>query len=142
MQPFQLRPAGSRAVLFAILIVWAATTDASELSSIFNGQDFSGWQVPENNIWWHAEDGLLKVRSGPKKQSSILWTEKAYANFVMQFEFKFGDGVVDSGIFVRDVKEQIQLGISGSLKRDMTGSPYISGKGYPSRRTASRRILG
>ena len=29
------------------------------------------------------------------------------------------------------LKEQIQIGISGSLKRDLTASPYISGKGYP-----------
>ena len=27
--------------------------------------------------------------------------------------------------------DQIQIGISGSLKRDMTASPYIPGKGYP-----------
>ena len=26
---------------------------------------------------------------------------------------------------------QIQIGVSGSLKRDMTGSPYIPKKGYP-----------
>jgi hypothetical protein len=38
---------------------------------------------------------------------------------------------VDSGVFVREESEQIQIGISGSLKRDMTGAPYISGKGYP-----------
>ena len=49
----------------------------------------------------------------------------------MSFEFKFGEGVVDTGIFLRSDREQIQLGISGSKKRDMTGSPYISGKGYP-----------
>ncbi|HIL56212.1 MAG TPA: DUF1080 domain-containing protein, partial [Verrucomicrobia bacterium] len=42
-----------------------------------------------------------------------------------------GKGTVDSGIYVRNSREQIQIGISGSLKRDMTGSPYISGKGYP-----------
>ena len=27
--------------------------------------------------------------------------------------------------------DQIQIGISGSLKRDLTASPYIPGKGYP-----------
>ncbi len=49
----------------------------------------------------------------------------------MTFDFKMGSGTVDSGIYVRNSKEQIQIGISGSLKRDMTASPYIAGKGYP-----------
>ena len=42
-----------------------------------------------------------------------------------------GDGVVDSGIFLRSENDQIQIGISGSLKRDLTASPYIPGMGYP-----------
>lgn len=42
-----------------------------------------------------------------------------------------GDGTVDSGFFLRSEKDQIQIGISGSLKRDLTASPYIPGKGYP-----------
>ena len=46
-------------------------------------------------------------------------------------DFKFGNDTIDSGIFIRDIHEQIQLGVSNSLKVDMTCSPYISGKGYP-----------
>lgn len=102
-----------------------------ELTSIFNGKDLTGWKAPENNIWYKAEDGILKIKSGPERKGSALWSEQEYSNFIMQFEFKMGEGTVDSGIYVRNSKEQIQIGISGSLKRDMTGSPYISGKGYP-----------
>ena len=32
---------------------------------------------------------------------------------------------------MRNSHDQIQIGISGSLKKDMTGLPYIPGKGYP-----------
>ncbi|MEM6916075.1 MAG: family 16 glycoside hydrolase, partial [Verrucomicrobiota bacterium] len=39
-------------------------------------------------------------------------------------------GTIDSGVHLRN-SDQIQIGISGSLKRDMTGSPYIPKKGYP-----------
>jgi hypothetical protein len=42
-----------------------------------------------------------------------------------------GEGTVDSGIFLRNDHDQIQIGISGSLQRDLTASPYIPGKGYP-----------
>lgn len=125
----------STAVMFAVLCSVAAlsveTVQGGELPSIFNGKDLTGWKAPENNIWYTVADGVLKVKSGPERKGSTLWTEKEYKNFIMQFDFKMGEGTVDSGIYVRNSKEQIQIGISGSLKRDMTGSPYISGKGYP-----------
>ena len=101
------------------------------LASIFNGRDLNGWLVPENNIWYKAEDGILKIKSGPDQKGSILWTQSTYDNFILELEFKMGAGTVDSGIFIRSENEQIQIGISGSLKRDMTASPYIAGKGYP-----------
>ena len=104
-----------------------------KLKPIFNGKDLTGWKAPKGNDaagWYKAEDGVLKVQSGPKKKGSILWTRKKYRNFVMEFDFRFGEGVVDSGVHVRN-QDQIQIGISGSLKRDMTCSPYIPGKGYP-----------
>lgn len=104
---------------------------AEPLPKIFTGNDLSGWKVPEENVWWKAADGLLRVQSGPKQQGSTLWTEKEYENFIVELEFKMGAGTVDSGVFIRNGNEQIQIGISGSLKRDMTASPYISGKGYP-----------
>jgi len=105
-----------------------------KLKSIFNGKNLTGWTAPDDNDkagWYRADDGVLKIQSGPKKKGSILWTDKKYRDFVMEFDFRFGEGVVDTGIHIRNNKEQIQIGISGSLKRDMTGSPYIAGKGYP-----------
>lgn len=114
---------------------------AQELPSAFNGNDLSGWKAPENNIWWKADSGILHVNSGPKKTGSTLWTEKEYGNFVMEFEFKFGEGTIDTGIYVRNSREQIQIGISGSLKRDMTGSPYIGGKGYPVEAKGVKELL-
>lgn len=102
-----------------------------ELPSAFNGKDLTGWQVPEDNIWWKVHEGVLTTKSDPKRVGSILWTEREYANFIFECDFRIGEGVVDSGIFLRNSNEQIQIGISGSLKRDMTASPYIAGKGYP-----------
>ncbi len=105
-----------------------------KLESIFNGKDLAGWTAPEGNDkagWYRAEDGVLKIKNGPAKKGSILWTDKKYRNFVMEIDFRFGEGVIDTGVHIRNDKDQIQIGISGSLKRDMTGSPYIPGKGYP-----------
>ncbi len=100
------------------------------LTTNYGATDLAGWKVPDNNIWWIAEDGILKVRSGPEKKGSILWTEKEFKDFTVEVDFKFVSGVIDSGVHLRNM-DQIQIGISGSLKRDMTASPYIPGKGYP-----------
>ena len=110
---------------------------------IFNGKDLAGWVAPKGNEaagWYKAVDGVLKIQNGPKKKGSILWTKKKYRDFIMQFEFRFGEGVVDSGVHVRNA-DQIQIGISGSLKRDMTCSPYIPGKGYPVEAKNIKKLL-
>ncbi len=119
-------------LLFLLLGAFPLQTVAqTQLPSAFNGHDFTGWVVPENNIWWKAEQGILSAKNGPEQKGSILWTEREYEDFVVHLEFRMGQGTVDSGIFIRNDQEQIQIGMSGSLKRDMTASPYIPGKGYP-----------
>lgn len=115
--------------LVVISTSWAE--EPTPLNAIFNGHDLSGWQTPAENKWWSVDGEVLRCRSDPEQTGSILWTEKNYRDFVVELEFKFGPGTVDSGVFLRDEQEQIQIGISGSRKRDMTASPYISGKGYP-----------
>ena len=119
--------------VFFAMQAFLLTANAGEpdLKPLFNGTNFNGWHEPENNIWWTIENSVLIGKSDPEQKGSTLWTSKEYTDFVLQLDFRFGPGLVDSGVFLRKEEEQIQIGISGSLKRDMTGSPYISGKGYP-----------
>jgi len=117
--------------IMALLLSLGTMAQEPKLKSAFNGKNLKGWTVPENNIWWTVENGTLIAKSDPQKVGSILWTEKEYTDFIIQVDFRFDAGTVDSGIFIRNDKQQIQIGISGSLKRDMTASPYIAGKGYP-----------
>ena len=115
-----------RIALFLLLAVpGLALADHHKGKSLFNGKDLTGWKVPEGNIWWAVEDGAIMVKSGPKKKGSILWTKESFKDFDFTCEFNF-DGTGDSGVFIRDGGQQIQIGISGSLKRDMTASPYIA----------------
>jgi hypothetical protein len=103
-----------------------------KLKKIFNGRNLNGWVVPENNHDnWTVSDGILHVKSDTSKKGSNLWTEKKYTNFIISAEFIMLDGVVDSGIFLRSENDQIQIGISGSLKRDLTASPYLPKLKYP-----------
>lgn len=97
---------------------------------LFNGRSLEGWKV-QGAEYWSVREGVLTGESDDQKQNSILWTEKSYDDFVLELEFRF-HGHVDSGVFLRQENDQIQIGISGSLKRDMTCSPYIANKrGYP-----------
>ena len=134
----------SKLICCAILLVSAAALVAGpKLKPIFNGKDLSGWEVPDGNDeagWYKAVEGVLKIPSGSKKKGSILWSKKKYRNFVVEFEFRMGEGRVDSGMHVR-TKDQIQIGISGSLNRDMTCSPYIPGKGYPVEAKNIKKLL-
>jgi hypothetical protein len=115
----------------ALIILFAATLLAhAEPTSLFNGKDLTGWKVAGADCW-KVVDGVLHGENDPAKKGSIVWTEAEYSNFVFQCAFKF-EGEIDSGVFLRHQNDQIQIGISGSLKRDMTASPYIaSKKGYP-----------
>ena len=110
----------------------ARLRNESEPKSIFNGNDLSGWRT-NNEACWSVSDGILLGENDPEKKGDILFTEKDdYRDFEVQFDFRLGEGRVDSGVFLRDSQEQIQIGMSGSLKRDMTALPYIPAlKGYP-----------
>ncbi len=134
----------SKLIFFFVFLATATALNAdSKLKPIFSGKDLAGWQVPKGNDeagWYSAVDGVLKIKNGPNKKGSILWSKKKFRNFVMEFDFRFGEGTVDSGVHVRN-QDQIQIGISGSLKRDMTCSPYIPGKGYPVEAKNIKKLL-
>ena len=134
----------SKLICCAVFLTSATALVAGpKLKPIFNGKDLSGWLVPDGNDeagWYKAVEGVLKIQSGSKKKGSILWSKKKYRNFVVEFEFRMGEGRVDSGMHVR-TKDQIQIGISGSLNRDMTCSPYIPGKGYPVEAKNIKKLL-
>ncbi len=125
---------------FVTTLGWAQADDP-KMKEIFNGKNLKGWVTPEIESEWTVQDGILMVKNSPEKKGSILWTKKSYEDFIVQADFKMGEGTVDSGIFLRSEDQQIQIGISGSQKRDLTASPYIAGKGYPKEARGVREVL-
>lgn len=115
-----------------------------DMKVVFNGENLDHWEIPKDNAFWTIEEGTLWAKSDVDKTGSILWTKKKYTDFVIQLDFKFGEGTIDSGIFMRGdnaLCPQIQIGESGSLKRDMTGSPYVVKKGYPVEGKGVKKLL-
>ncbi|GAA5482456.1 3-keto-disaccharide hydrolase [Haloferula sargassicola] len=96
----------------------------------FQNNSLDGWKR-EGADAWSLADGVLTGTNDEKKTGSILWSKESFEDFAIEFEFRFS-GDIDSGVFLRKENDQIQIGVSRSLKRDMTGSPYIASEGgYP-----------
>ena len=120
-------------ILAAALLAIAALPAAGEpvadrpLESIFNGRDLTGWKPPQG-AFWRVEKGTLVGENDAALKGSMLYTEKSYGDAIIEGEVRF-NGEIDSGIMVRKPELQVQIGVSRSLKRDMTCSFY-TGK-YP-----------
>tara|TARA_R110002096_G_scaffold32166_11_gene93742 strand:+ start:4192 stop:4782 length:591 start_codon:yes stop_codon:yes gene_type:complete len=104
--------------------------EKQDSQSLFNGKDLTGWTMSQEDKFL-VEDGVIKGTNDGGKGDVLLTEKNDYKNFIVELEFKLGGGNIDSGVFLRDTKEQIQIGVSGSLKKDMTAQAFIPGKGYP-----------
>ena len=109
----------------------------ADFAPAFNGKDLTGWKTASTEAFWTVADGVLAGENKDSfkdyKKGSMLYTEKSYQDVVIECECRFS-GEIDSGIMVRkdaagkkDI--QMQIGVSRSLKKDMTCTFYV-GK-YP-----------
>ena len=102
---------------------------------LFNGKDLSNFKAEDAKAFWRVENGVLIGENDAAMKGNYLWTEKEYADFVIEFDVRWKTTTergVDTGLEMRKPKIQLQLGVSGSLRVDMTGSFYTGGKpAYP-----------
>lgn len=115
-------------LLSVLLLSALVSARAGEPVAIFNGTDLAGWKAPSPNPFWRVENGVLVGENNPEKKGSMLYTEGSYGDCVIEAEVRFS-GEIDSGIMLRKPEIQMQIGVSRSLKKDMTGSFYIGN--YP-----------
>lgn len=108
-----------------------AEDPAGAAVSIFNGTDLSGWKAPSAETFWKVSDGVLIGENDPAKKGSVLETTKNYTDFDLEADARWS-GEIDSGFNIRKPEIQLQIGVSRSLKTDMTGCFYTGGKDkYP-----------
>ncbi|MDP3070566.1 MAG: DUF1080 domain-containing protein [Opitutaceae bacterium] len=120
-------------VTLAVSVAWAGEAKL-ELKPIFNGKDLTGFKDAIGNKFWRVENGILICQNDEKLTGNYLETEKEYRDFVMEFDVRWKTETprgVDTGIDLRKPRIQLQLGVSGSLKVDMSGSFYVGKPGYP-----------
>ncbi len=104
----------SATLLLALLVCCPSPAQAPKLSdeearagfvSMFNGQDFSGWQfgggyglpekLPPN---WKVEDGLIKLAGGGAPHLGSQWD---YEDFDVRFEWRALKERYNSGFYIR-----------------------------------------
>ena len=122
------------AIVATIVSPAADPTPSSVLPPIFNGRDLAGWKTPAD-LYWKVVDGVLVGANDEQKKGSMLYTDKSYGDVIVEGEVRF-NGEIDSGIMVRKPELQVQIGVSRSLKRDMTCSFYVGN--YPEEARATR----
>jgi len=128
-----------RTVVFATALCLGAGVSGfaaePKLVPLFNGKDLSNFKAEDSKGFWRVEDGVLIGENDAAQKGNYLWTQKAYADFVIEFDVRWKSATergVDTGLEMRQPHIQLQLGISGSLKVDMSGSFYTGGKpAYP-----------
>jgi hypothetical protein len=121
---------------------WAAADEPAlpeSLPSIFNGRDLAGWKVPQEP-YWKVVDGVLVGASDADMKHSMLYTGRDYGDVAFETDVRFS-GEIDSGIIVRQPELQVQIGVSRSLKRDMTCSFYTGGYPEEARATQAAELL-
>ena len=109
--------------------------DEPKLEPLFNGKDLTNFKAEGSKEFWRVENGVLIGENDAAKKGHYLWTQKEYRDFIIEFDVRWKGAPprgVDTGIEMRKPHLQLQLGISGSLKVDMSGSFYTGGKpAYP-----------
>ena len=127
----KLRPLALTIVLSlsSLLICPAAEP---QFQPLFNGKDLTGFKAEGAAEFWRVEDGVLVGQNNAEKKGHNLWTQKEYRDFIIEFDVRWKGTTprgIDTGVEMRKPNIQLQLGTSGSLKVDMSGSFYV-GK-YP-----------
>ena len=131
-----MNPLRSRlSVLLAFALAVPAFASEPKLTPLFNGKDFTNFKSEGAAEFWRIENGVLIGENNAAQKGHMLWTKKEYKDFVIEFDARWKGTTprgVDTGVEMRKPHIQLQLGVSGSLRVDMTGSFYTGGKpAYP-----------
>tara|TARA_R110002073_G_scaffold41466_4_gene117060 strand:+ start:2542 stop:3171 length:630 start_codon:yes stop_codon:yes gene_type:complete len=99
--------------------------DSSKNAVLFDGKTLTGWHTKPKEFasHWTVTDGMI-IGDNPDEKGSVLWTDDDYTDFELSVEFKTDSPDYDSGVFLHGDSHQVQIGISRSLKVDLTACIY------------------
>lgn len=99
-----MKPLASVLAIFLCALCLRAAAAAPEMPQdavpLFNGKDLSGWVQKGGKAKFRVEDGQIIGTTVPKTENTFLCTERDYANFILELEFKVDRGL-NSGVQIR-----------------------------------------
>ena len=111
--------------LILCLLSTACIATAAEPQSLFDGKTLKGWHTNPERGCWSVKDGCIVGEEDAEKLGSYLETDKEYKDFTFECEARWND-VADSGfMFRKEQRIHVNIGMSPSMKRDMTASLYL-----------------
>ncbi len=78
----------------------APKPDKDGFVKLFDGKTLKGWVQRNGKAKYHVEDGCIVGTAVLRTPNSFLCTEKDYANFILELEFKVDPGL-NSGVQIR-----------------------------------------
>jgi len=115
------------AVAFVLSVCVAKPSLAEHhATELVDGKTLDGWEVRPsegNEDHWKVKDGMI-IAENVNEKGSYLWTKKDYKDYELELDYQTPSDYYDTGVMLRGDGHQVQIGISGSLKKDMTGCIY------------------
>ena len=90
-------------VIFGCAQLRTGTSDApGGWTELFNGKDLTGWVQRGGKANYQADNGTILGATALKTPNSFLCTERTYANFILEMDFKV-DSKLNSGVQIRSL---------------------------------------
>jgi hypothetical protein len=87
-------------IAFTVLLTTSLLAAEDGWLKLFNGKDLTGWIQRGGKAKYEVKDGIIVGSTVPNTDNSFLCTEKDYADFILELEFKV-DPKLNSGVQVR-----------------------------------------
>ena len=87
-------------ILFFLTFLCSVKTQAQDVK-LFDGKSLKGWKVLGGKANFNVEDGMIVGTTVANTGNTFLTTEKNYADFILELDFKIEDTANNSGVMVR-----------------------------------------
>lgn len=106
-------------LLSALLLSLSPVLQAQDtFISLFDGKTLTGWEQHSGTAEYRVENGTIIGKTVPNTGNSFLCTDRKYANFILEVDFKV-DPSMNSGIQFRSnyYTQETEVEIAGKKKK-------------------------
>ncbi len=85
-----------------MIIALSSCSQGPKWQELFNGEDFTGWEILNGTAEYKIEDNTIVGISALNTPNTFLATTEEYEDFILEFDFKVDDGL-NSGVQFRSL---------------------------------------